>query len=210
MTMRQMVLALGAPPPPTFDNFVCGRNGAALVALDLLGPPASTDRCVYLWGERGSGRSHLLAAWRNRHAHDADCHAIDDVERLDDAAQIDLFSIYNRARAGAAWLLVAGPCAPARLALREDVKSRLAWGLSLEVLPLSDDEKRAALASRAAAHNMPVAPEMLDYLLARTRRDMPSLIALVDALNDFSLETKRAVTLPLLRELLNQNQTLPL
>jgi DnaA family protein len=57
---------------------------------------------------------------------------------------------------------------------------------------------------------MQMAPEMLDYLLSRARRDMPSLIALIDALDLYSLETKRPVTLPLVRELLNQNQTLPL
>jgi DnaA family protein len=210
MNMRQMVLGLSAAPAPGFDNFAPGRNGAALAALHALGTPASVDRCLYLWGEPGSGRSHLVAAWRGRHAGDLACQAVDDVERLDDAAQIGLFNLYNRARAGEAWLLVAGPCAPAHLALRDDLRSRLAWGLSFEILPLSDDEKRAALLNRANSHGMQLAPEMLDYLLSRARRDMPSLIALIDALDRFSLETKRPVTLPLLRELLNQNQTLPL
>jgi DnaA family protein len=210
MTMRQLVLGLSEAAPPTFDNFVPGRNAAPLAALAALGTPASTDRCLYLWGEPGSGRSHLLAAWLARHAADADCHVVDDVERLDDAAQIALFNLYNRARGGEAWLLVAGPCAPAQLALRDDVKSRLAWGLSFEILPLTDDEKRAALINRAREHGMQMAPDMLDYLLIRARRDMPSLIALIDALDQFSLETKRPVTLPLVRELLNQNQTLPL
>lgn len=210
MNMRQMVLGLSEAAPPTFDNFVPGRNAAALAALAALGTPASTDRCLYLWGEAGSGRSHLLSAWRTHHANDASCLAIDDVDRLDSTAQVSLFNLYNRARAGEAWLLVAGPCAPAQLALRDDVRSRLAWGLSFEILPLTDDEKRAALINRAHAHGMQMAPEMLDYLLARARRDMPSLIALIDALDLYSLETKRPVTLPLVRELLNQNQTLPL
>jgi DnaA family protein len=210
MNMRQMVLGLSEGAPPTFDNFVPGRNAAALAALAALGTPAAADRCLYLWGEPGSGRSHLLTAWRTRHAGAGHCHAIDDVERLDAAAQIALFNLYNRARAGDAWLLVAGPCAPAQLTLRDDVKSRLSWGLSFEILPLTDDEKRAALSNRAREHGMPMTPEMLDYLLSRARRDMPSLIALIDALDMFSLETKRPLTLPLVRELLNQNQTLPL
>jgi DnaA family protein len=210
MNMRQMVLGLSEAAPPTFDNFVPGRNAAALAALAALGTQASTDRCLYLWGEPGSGRSHLLAAWLARHATDAHCHVVDDVERLDEVAQIALFNLYNRARAGEAWLLVAGPSPPAQLTLRDDVKSRLAWGLSFEILPLTDEEKRAALINRAREHGMQMAPEMLDYLLSRTRRDMPSLIALIDALDLYSLETKRPVTLPLVRELLNQNQTLPL
>ena len=210
MTMRQMLLGLKQAPPQTFDNFVAGRNQAALAALRLLGTAAASDRCVYLWGAAGSGRSHLLAAWRASRAGNANCHAIDDVQGLDEAAQIALFNLYNRARAGEAWLLVAGHQPPTQLDLRDDLRSRLAWGLGFEILPLTDDEKRAALTRHAQQLGMGVSPEILDYLLTRARRDMPSLIALVEALDRFSLETKRPVTTPLLRELLNQNQTLPL
>lgn len=210
MTMRQMLLGLAQAPPPTFDNFVTGRNQAAVAAVRMLGTAAVGDRCVYLWGEAGSGRSHLLAAWRASRAGCATSHAIDDVQGLDETAQIAVFKLYNHARAGEAWLLVAGNQPPAQLALRDDLKSRLAWGLGFEILPLTDDEKRAALAQHAQQLGMRLSPEILDYLLTRARRDMPSLIALVEALDRFSLETKRAITTPLLRELINQNQSLPL
>lgn len=210
MTMRQMLLGLTQAPPQTFDNFVAGRNQAAVAAVRMLGTAAASDRCVYLWGEAGSGRSHLLAAWRTSRAGYTTSHAIDDVQGLDEAAQIALFNLYNHARAGEAWLLVAGNQPAAQLALRDDLKSRLAWGLGFEILPLTDDEKRAALTRHAQQLGMGLSPEILDYLLTRARRDMPSLIALVEALDRFSLETKRPITTPLVRELLNQNQSLPL
>lgn len=210
MHMRQMLLGLSEPPAPALDNFVVGRNGAVLAALTAFGTAALADRCIYLWGAAGSGRSHLIAAWRKARAGDARCHAVDDVGMQGGAAQIALFNLHNRARDGEAYLLVAGDRPPAQLEVRDDLRSRLAWGLAFEVLGLSDDEKRAALVQRAAARGMLLSLEMADYLLARARRDMPSLIALVDALDRHSLETKRPVTLPLLRELLNQNQTLPL
>lgn len=208
MTMRQLLLDLAGTPPPTFGNFVSGRNAAAVATLHAFGTPALADRCVYLWGAPGSGRTHLLAAWRDARAADPRCVAVDDVENLADARQIELFNLYNRARAGDAWLLVAGRAAPAALTLRDDLKSRLAWGLGFELQPLSDAEKRDALLARATAAGMPLPAEMIDYLLARVRRDMPSLIAIVDALDRLSLETKRPVTLPLLRDLLNRNQAL--
>lgn len=210
--MRQLLLGLIEAPPPTFDNFVTGRNGPALAALHVLGGAGATEPCLYIWGAAGSGRSHLLAAWSARMRSDGarEFHAIDDVDTLADDAQGALFTLYNRARDGAASLLVAGSCPPAQLDLRDDLKSRLAWGLSFEIRALSDDEKRAALIERAAGLGMLLTPEMCDYLFARARRDMPSLIALVDALDRHSLETRRAVTLPLLRELLNQNHNLPL
>jgi DnaA family protein len=206
--MRQMLLALVEPPPPTFDNFVTGRNGAALAALRNLGMADAKERCIYLWGEAGSGRSHLLAAWQAT-AKPGACHAVDGVETLDDAEQIALFNLYNSARAGECSLLVAGNLPPSQLALRDDLKSRLAWGLGFEIFALSDDEKRAALKTRAAARGMRLTDEMLDYLMSRARRDMPTLIALIDALDRHSLETRRTVTLPLLRELLSQNRPLP-
>ena len=207
--MRQLLLALGESPPPRFDNFVAGRNGALLAALAAFGTPAMADRCIYLFGAPGSGRSHLLAAWRAARA-DARCETVDDVERLDETQQIALFNRYNAARAGEAWLLGAGSAPPAALPLRDDLRSRLAWGLAFETQPLTDDEKRAALSARASAAGMRLSGEMIDYLLSRTRRDMPALIGIVDALDRLSLETKRPVTLPLLRDLLNQNQSLPL
>ena len=210
MTMRQMLLGLAQAPPPSFENFVAGRNQAALAALRTLGTATASDRCIYLWGERGSGRSHLLGAWQASRGGCADSHAVDDVQTLDEAAQIALFNLYNRARAGEAWLLVAGNQPPAQLALRDDLRSRLAWGLGFEILPLTDDEKRAALARHAQQLGMGMSPEILDYLLTRARRDMPSLIATVEALDRYSLETKRAITTPLVRELLNQNHSLPL
>ena len=210
MNSGQMLLELSDPPLPTFANFVPGRNAAALAALRALGSPDSGDRCVYLWGEPGSGRSHLLAAWRTKHAANPACHAIDDVGALGESAQIDLFNRYNHARDGHALLLVAGDLPPAQLVLRDDVKSRLAWGLAFEIMPLTDDEKRAALMQRALGRGMRVNPEMLDYLMTRSRRDMTSLIALLEALDRLSLQTKRPLTVPLLRELLNRNQSLPL
>jgi DnaA family protein len=180
-----------------------------VATLAAFGTPALADRCIYLFGAPGSGRSHLLAAWKAARG-DALCETVDDVERLDDAGQIALFNRYNDARAGTAWLLVAGNAPPAALAVRDDLKSRLAWGLAFEAQPLTDEEKRAALTARAAASGMRLGTDMIDYLLSRARRDMPSLIAIVDALDRLSLETKRPVTLPLLRDLLNQNHSLPL
>ena len=232
--MAQLLLELAAPPQPTLDNFVAGAgggngaggaagaagvNGAALAALRVFGTAASADRCLYLWGVRGSGRTHLLAAWRRlREAgalleNDAGSGAWitqDDVETLDEAAQIDLFNRINAARGGHGYVLAAGRSAPAQLPLRDDLKSRLAWGLTFEIIALSDEDKRAALLAHAASRSMTINADVLAYLMTHVRRDMPTLAGIVDALDRFSLETKRPVTLPLVRELLAQNRTLDL
>ena len=205
--MSQLLLELAPPPAPSLENFIAGANAAAVAALRAFGTPESNDRILYLWGATGSGRSHLLSAWQRLRPQGT---VADDVDGLDDAAQIALFNRINDARAGRGHVLAAGLAQPRHLSLRADLKSRLAWGLAFEIRTLTDNDKRAALLAHANARGMNVNTELLDYLMTYVRRDMPTLTGIVDALDRYSLETKRAVTLPLVRDLLAQTRTLDL
>ena len=89
-----------------------------------------------------------------------------------------------------------------RLALREDLVTRLAWGLVYQVHALTDEEKARALADYATGRGFRLLPDVSEYLLTRANRDLASLVATLDALDRYSLETKRPVTVPLARELL--------
>ncbi len=223
---RQLTLDLGTPPPSTFDNFFPGANGELLTRLRGLdaalaaGPVA--DRTFYVWGEAGNGRSHLLHAL----AHEAPpgharylgppsalaaftfdprvaIYAVDDCDQLSGAQQIALFNLFNEVRAHPTCALVAtGDAAPLGLAVREDLRTRLGWGLVFHLAPLSDEGKAAVLKHAARERGIALADDVPAYLLTHFRRDMPSLMTLLDALDRFSLEQKRAVTLPLLRTML--------
>jgi DnaA family protein len=149
---------------------------------------------IYLWGERGSGRSHLARA-----AAAAGLAAVDDVERLDDAAQVALFDAINEARAVGAAVVATGLAPPLQLALREDLRTRLGSGMVCELAPLSDAEKASALAARAAALGMRVPAEVLAYLRTHLRRDLGTQMALLEALDRYSLAQQRPLTLPLVR-----------
>lgn len=219
--MTQLLLDLAPPPAPSLDNFVPGGNVELLGVLRRMLSNDEPERFVYLWGERGCGRSHLLQAavralkeqgrsaayvtCAGDTAFDAapaqyDAVAADDVERLGPEGQVGLFNLYNTLREGGGRLLVAGPLPPARLPLREDLVTRLSWGLVYQVRRLSDAEKAQALDRYAAARGMRLPEEVVSYLLVHGRRDLPALLAMVDLLDRYSLETKRPVTLPLLRE----------
>jgi DnaA family protein len=218
--MKQLALDIAPLPTRTLDNFIPGRNAELVVALYALANGASVERFIYLWGATGSGRSHLLratVAGARLHGRiaavlgaDIDPDGIagdalvaaDDVNLLDEDAQISLFRLHNRLRASGGRLIAAGDVPPARLALRPDLATRLASGLVYEVHELGDDEKAAALRRHAAARGFELSQDVTDYVLKHAQRDMPSLLALLDALDRFSLETKRAVTVPLLRELI--------
>jgi len=129
--------------------------------------------------------------------------AVDDVDALDERLVGALFRILNGVQASKnIHIFMAGKAAPANLELREDLRTRLGWGLVFQTQLLNDGEKIQALEEAAKARGLVLSPEVLPWLLNRFYRDMPNLMALIDALDAYSLETKRAVTLPLVRELL--------
>ena len=85
---------------------------------------------------------------------------------------------------------------------RDDLATRLAWGLVYQLHPLTDDEKAQALKAHAKDRGMNLPDEVVDYCLRYLRRDLPTLMAVLDALDEWSLIEKRPVTMPLLRKLL--------
>jgi DnaA family protein len=128
---------------------------------------------------------------------------VDDVDRLNEHLVASLFCILNEIMASKAiYIFMAGNAPPHSLQLREDLRTRLGWGLIFQTHLLADDEKMQAIEQAAQARGLALSPDVLPWLLNRFYRDMPNLMALIDALDAYSLETKRAVTLPLVRELL--------
>jgi DnaA family protein len=199
MMVRQLVLAISPPPQPTLDNFIPGANAELLAHLRAAASGALRESMIYVWGEPGSGRSHLLEATRHAAARPGLVTA-DDVERLDDAGQVLLFNRINEARESDGCVLAAGPCPPALLELRAELRSRLAWGLVYQMQPLSDAQKAVTLHAEAARRGLRITEEVVWYLLNHVRRDLPSLFAILDELDRSSLERQRPITLPLVRE----------
>ena len=205
-TARQLTLDLVKPLEPSLDNFVVGRNAEVVSALRAIASGGG-ERFTYLWSETGAGRSHLLQALR------PDCdralpafdpqqrmYVVDDVDRCDESQQQQLFVLLNEIRAhDAARFVGAGAAAPMHLALRDDVRTRLAWGLVYQVHALSDDEKVQALTAHAAARGLALPADVIDYLLTHMPRDMRTLVAIVDAIDTYALSVKKAITVPLVR-----------
>jgi DnaA-homolog protein len=217
--MRQLAFSL-VPAAPTLDNFLVGSNGELLSALRSAVDAAGGERFVYLWGQRGCGKSHLLAGVSVA-AHrplrfaaseaelcaidpeaDADLVLVDDVQDLGAVGQAHAFRLYNVLRERGGGLVAAGDRPPSRLALRDDLVTRLGWGLVYQVHALSDAEKAAALEAHARDRGFELPRDVVDYLLSRQSRDLTHLVSLLDGLDRYSLETKRPVTVPLARELL--------
>ena len=226
--VKQLTLDLRADAPPKLENFVAAANADLLAALYEAVPLADVPQHLFLWGDAGSGRSHLLrsvvtaAAQAGRPA----CYlqaadvgdrlpeapglllAVDDVEALGPDAQIALFRAFNAARSQRMTLITSGGAAPLHLALREDLRTRIGQSLIFEVKSLTDDDCEAILQAQAGTRGLRLEPEIIQYLLRHGRRDLASLLRTLDALDAASLERKRPITLPLLREVLQRDPTL--
>jgi DnaA family protein len=192
------------------------------------------SKMIHLWGASGSGRTHLLSAlqlqaselgihafflnhdssmdeWRtcadvlieNNQAPGLLC--VDDIDHLSEFAQGALFRLHNLIReASHQHLITTSLASSSNLEIREDLKTRLVWGLVFQMHALSDSEKLQALQQAATERGLQISNEVAPWLLKHFHRDMPSLMSLLEALDNYSLETKRAITLPLLKEMLAQ------
>jgi len=211
--MQQLLLDIRPPAQPELTRFVAGRNIELMAQLQAMLDGGAAERMVYVWGAPGSGKSYLLSAWA--HACRARGMAVelggqqaaqaviaDQVDAWSAEQQRAGFAAFNRVReAGGLWL-AAGNAAPVDLSVMPELKTRLGWGLVFHLHGLDDAEKRAALAQHAETLGFRLEPPVADYLLNHTARDMQSLLRMVEALDRFSLETRRPITLPLLRQLL--------
>lgn len=220
---QQLALDLGGAPPASLANFI-GNTEVVRALNELLDSDCLGygQQNIYLCGPPGSGRTHLLAAACAHvqrqgqiscslgsysgtrdfsYSTHVTLYTVDDVEQLDNLRQIALFNLFNQIVPGQQKLICAGAEVPLGLRVREDLRTRLAWGLVFRLNPLSDDEKITVLMQAAQARGLQLSPEVPTWLIKHYQRDLRSLMGILDALDQFSMEKKRAVTLPLMREL---------
>jgi DnaA family protein len=222
--MKQLPLAIGEAPAQTFDGFVAaGSSAAAMQHLSALGAgtlPASAP--VYLWGPTGCGKTHLLRAladavrarglgvgWLDATNPAPDefeagwsLLVLDECERYDAARQHTAFALFVEATGAQTTVAAAGRLPPVDLPLRDDLRSRLGWGLVFALEPLPEAQARTVLQREAQRRGLALPDEVVDYLLLRFARDLGHLMRLLDRLDAFALAHKRALTVPLVRQML--------
>lgn len=221
--MKQIPLAIVPEPNATFDGYLPGPNAPALEHLRMLAPPAAP---VYLWGPPGSGKTHLLRAlaghWQVQGhrvgwfdagdrlpwdlAPEWQLVVLDGCEALDGAAQHAAFTLFVEAATLGVQFAAAGRLPPVDLPLREDLRTRLAWGHVFALQPLAEAETRAALRREADRRGIFLSDEVMDYMLTRFPRDLAHLMALLDRLDEFGLAMGRRITVPLVRKMLAESK----
>lgn len=217
--MQQLALPIQAPIQPTLDNFVCGRNVEALAALRALASHSGEQTFLYLWGPKGSGKSHLLQGLNTALQQESSlapffvdaAHAapnsigqatqllVDNVHLANPILGESLFHAWNRIREQGGLLICTGDLPPSQLSLAGELSSRLAWGQVYRLYQLDDEEKWAALKLKATSSAIPITDEALSYLMMHAERDMPSLIHTLAQLDQWSLSSQRTITVPTVR-----------
>ena len=218
---EQLTLGINLRDDATFDNYFSGQNDAVIHNLQMHNEPY-----VFLFGESGAGKSHLLQAA---------CHevgqkglpvvylplteeglmpamldglenmsliALDDIQVVigDKNWEYALFNLYNRVREKDVNMIISSSQSLAALNIKlADLKSRLSWGPAFKLKALSDKEKQKALQQRAKNRGLELADDVVTYLLKHSPRDMNSLFALFEKLDKASMVEKRKLTIPFIK-----------
>lgn len=221
---QQLTLGIRLRDDATYDNYYSGSNESVVHNLKTQEEPY-----VFLFGENGTGKSHLLQAA---------CHqvgakgfpvvylplaeeglmpamldglesmsliALDDIEHVidNDDWELALFNLYNRVREKGGSMIVSSSKPLASLNIKlADLRSRLSWGPIFQLTVLEDKEKQFALQQRAKNRGLDLADDVVHYLLKRSPRDMNSLFALFEKLDKASMVEKRKLTIPFIKDYL--------
>jgi DnaA-homolog protein len=218
--VRQLPLAIGPAPLKTFGNFVVGSNAVAVAHLRALSQRA--DGAVYLWGASGSGKTHLLKAV----ARDVRCGwfdsatplpwafdetwsliVLDGCDTFEAAQQQAAFALFIEAASHRTQVAASGSVPPVDLPLRDDLRTRLGSGPVFAISPLGDIDARAVLRQEAERRGIFLSDDVMSFLLTRFSRDLKHLMALLDRLDEFALSESRAVTVPLLKKLFEEESS---
>ena len=225
--MKQIALDIGLATGPTLSSFFAGPNEAALRHLELLVGDKSSSGTrspvpTYLWGSEGSGKTHLLKAvqdalrelgaavgWLDASVQEPpefnerwSAVLIDDVQLYTVVQQHAAFNWFVNAQTQQIPVLGAGSLPPADLKLRDDLRTRLGWGHVFQLQVLSELERRAVLRQAADARGVVLGDEVMDFMLTRFSRDLGSLMELLDLIDGYALQTKRGITIPLIKSMM--------
>lgn len=224
----QLTLEVALQENKTFDNF-CWHANPVLKEQLMLALNDKGERFFYLWGQTGVGKTHLLQAITQEAGHSAiylplsqlleyGVQVLDGLDELlwiclDDidciagkpSLEEGLFHFYNRVRDnGKSRLFISGQQSLAQLGIQlADLHSRLTWGLVFHIEELSETDKLVALAHYAKEKGFTLPEAVGQYLIRHCARDMPHLIKLLNILDKASLASKRRLTIPFAKEILN-------
>jgi DnaA family protein len=225
---QQLLLGVGLNDDATFENFYVSDSNHQLLQFLQTKVESLQEGLLCLWGRKSAGKTHLLQATCHHFANInipsiylpiKDCHEmgpeiLDGLEYLglvclDDLDQVlenqewelALFNLYNRTRDSGAALLFSSQQAPIHLSIElPDLRSRLQSGMVFPLHDLTDKEKAAMFRMRASHMGINIPDSVVEFILLRSDREVTSLLDVLFRLDRQSLEQKRRITIPLVKQ----------
>ena len=213
-----------------FDAYYSGPNTQAVAALkDCAG--GQGEHLIFLWGDHGSGKSHLLQAscqyarqgifylplrdyWRQGPSlleglEQCPMVCVDDIHCIagKNDWELEFFNFFNRQRDKGRRLVVSARFGPNKSNIQlADLTTRLAWGLTLQLHPLTDQDKQLALTLRAEQKGLALPANVAQFLLNHYPRDLPSLWILLEELDHETLSAQRKLTIPFVKSFMHKRR----
>ena len=219
---KQLPLPIHQIDDATLENFYSDNN---LLLLDSLRKNSSElkQQFFYIWGNKGSGKTHLLRAFSNEYLplsksqyfstavlenlEQQELVCLDDVQSVigNDEWELAIFDLFNRIKSsGKTLLLISSDKSPSALSVKlPDLNSRLTWGEIYQLNSLTDEQKMSVLQHNAYQRGIQLPDETANFLLTRLARDMHTLFEALDLLDKASLQAQRNLTIPFVKEILN-------
>ncbi|SES70560.1 MULTISPECIES: DnaA regulatory inactivator Hda [Marinobacter] len=229
MSGTQLALGVRLRDDARWANFHGGRNAtAAGMVRNACGDPAHP--LVVLCGDEDTGKSHLLQAACHEYEQrgqsavcfslaeleplgpDAlsgvevmDLVALDDVHRVlgKPAWEEALFHLYNRARDLGHQVMLTLNDTPVRQSfVLPDLRSRFQEGLLVQLGTYRDDDRITILRLRAEQRGLVLSDEVAGFILRRSSRRLGALLAILDQLDENSLQAQRRLTIPFIKSVM--------
>ena len=213
----------------TFDSYFAGNNAEIIAQLQALAEDGQEQQ-IFIWGDPGCGKSHLLQACCQRAKsfgkdpfylafikdklpaidlldglESMELVCLDDLQHLagNETWQQGLFNFYNSHRENNHQLFLAADCPPKYLPFElADLKTRMSWGLTLKIQALRDDQLIEALTYKAHYLGFDIPKAVGRFLLNHYVHDLPALWLLLEKIDRATLAAKRKLTIPFLKQIL--------
>lgn len=228
---QQIPLPLILDPELSFDRFVSGPNEEAVAFLRLCAN-GKGPRQIFIHGNKGLGKSHLIQATAIECARaqrsvivldfseyerfepevlegldQLDLVCLDHVDAISGISEWEeaLFAFYHEMAEQDGALVVTSSMAPEVLPFSlPDLRSRMQSGLIFKLHPLNEDQMLLALKEKAGSMGVELPLSSARYLMRHERRELSTLINILERLERSSLAKQRKLTIPFIKQALMQ------
>lgn len=171
------------------------------------------DRIILLYGEKGSGKTHLAHIWKSisnaKFLTASSLHnlyfaekslVLEDIENINST---ELLHLINIVQEKGQYLLLTANTSPAKLKITlPDLRSRILALPSMSIAAPDSELFRAVLMKHLSDRNLQVNLVAIDYIIPRIERSFTKLIRFINKLESASKISKRPITIPLIKEIL--------